>query len=73
MGDGGAIESRESLMLNELKALHESMQEIVVSLLCDVDNSVRRAVVGDRESLQKLCTFFGKQKSMFYLKNAAST
>ncbi|VDP37561.1 unnamed protein product [Soboliphyme baturini] len=45
----------------ELKLLQNTVQEFTVSLLCDVDNAVKKVFV--QESLTRLAVFFGKQKS----------
>uniref|UniRef100_A0A914VQF4 non-specific serine/threonine protein kinase n=1 Tax=Plectus sambesii TaxID=2011161 RepID=A0A914VQF4_9BILA len=61
-GDKSSTETEQRMMRRELKALHEAVQEVVVNLLCDADNNVRRAVVA-QDGLRKLCEFFGKQKA----------
>lgn len=44
----------------ELKSLQEIVQEMVVTLLCDRDNNIRRTLV--HNGLPRLCVFFGRQK-----------
>lgn len=45
----------------EARLVQESFQEMLVTLLCDSENAVRRGLV--HNGLAKLCVFFGKQKS----------
>jgi len=45
----------------ELHALQETIQDIVVALLNDADNSVKRAIM-DNNGITRLCVFFGRQK-----------
>lgn len=40
--------------------MQEIVQEIVVTLLCDRDNNIRRMLV--HNGLPRLCVFFGRQK-----------
>lgn len=46
----------------ELQALQEIIQEKVVLLLNDHDNSVKRALLDN--GITRLCVFFGRQKGM---------
>ncbi|XP_052760753.1 phosphoinositide 3-kinase regulatory subunit 4-like [Mya arenaria] len=46
----------------ELHALQEIIQEIVVALLNDLDNSVKRSLL-DNNGITRLCVFFGRQKA----------
>lgn len=45
----------------ESRLIQESVQEMLVTLLCDSENAVRRGLVNN--GLAKLCVFVGKQKS----------
>ncbi len=44
----------------ELQALHEMIQQKVVTLLCDPDNVVKQALL--ENGITRLCVFFGRQK-----------
>lgn len=50
----------QSMYDHELQALQEVIQEKVVLLLNDHDNSVKRALLDN--GITRLCVFFGRQK-----------
>ena len=45
---------------SELQALHETIQQKVVTLLSDQDNSVKMTLIDN--DIGRLCHFFGRQK-----------
>ena len=46
----------------ELQALHEMIQQKVVTLLSDPDNVVKQTLL--ENGITRLCVFFGRQKGI---------
>ena len=50
----------------ELQSLQETIQQKVVTLLSDLDNTVKQTLL--ENGITRLCVFFGRQKGIqFYL------
>ena len=54
------VVSIQALYDEELEALHEMIQQKVVTLLSDPENIVKRTLL--ENGVTRLCVFFGRQK-----------